>query len=80
MIYMYAFTALYSHMVCDLHTSNAQKDSPFNVTGIHFSGSNLRKDDFHFFHSFIVFFIICPFFGDTASACSSKKVVLGIAK
>lgn len=73
MIYMYVFIALYSHIVCDLHTSNAQKDNPFNVTGIHFSGSNLRKDEFHFFHSFIVFFIICPFFEDTVSACSSKR-------
>lgn len=34
---MYIFIAMYSHIVCDIHTSNAQKDSPFNVTGIHFS-------------------------------------------
>lgn len=47
-------------MVCDIHTSNAQKDSPFNVIGIHFSGNNLRKDE-GFFHAFIVFFIICLF-------------------
>lgn len=59
---MYIFIAMYSHIVCDIHTSNAQKDSPFNVTGIHFSGSNLRKDKFHFFSCIYSIFHYLPFF------------------